>query len=250
MISRILVASAFLLPVAGTADAATRLESTKKTASTDISFVGTGCLTQSTRTVTLPETATSVDVIEPDIGADLFTAGNTEPIATIRSLDSNRKQVTWIASGAGTSCLPENNEARWETAIILLKVEYTVKRRVLTRSTVIKRGDAICRDGLAREDAFERRNPGEAAGYAGVAKIVRGTVRRLRALKISSDRQAAFKRFVSGLDRAQQAGDRAAAAVRRGDIAEENEATADGLDALTQARSAARQYGFRGACRL
>lgn len=245
----LLVVPLFLLTVAP-AHAATRLESRKLTASTDISFVGTGCETRSTRTIVLPETATSVDAITPDIGTDLFTAGNADPIATIRSLDSSLKQVTWIASGANASCLPENAGARWETAIILLKVKYTVRRRVLTRGTVIKRGDAICRDGLAREDAFERRDPNAAAGYAGVAKIVRGTIKRLEALKISKERHSSFVGFVHALDRAQEAGDRAAAAVRRGDSADEDEATVEALTALAQARSAARQYGFRGACRL
>ncbi len=250
MISRILVASAFLLPVAGTADAATRLESTKKTASTDISFVGTGCLTQSTRTVTLPETATSVDVIEPDIGTDLFTAGNTEPIATIRSLDSNRKQVTWIASGAGTSCLPENSEARWETAIILLKVEYTVKRRVLTRSTVIKRGDAICKDAISQGKALAGERHTTAGYYEGVARILRATVRRLRALKVSSDRQKSFIAFRDAVDSGEQAVSRAAAAARRDDRRTAKSEYRESLGFDRQAHVAARAYGFRTCAKI
>lgn len=250
MIDRILVATTLALVAAPTANAATKLESFTRTASSDISFVGVGCMTRSARTVVLPEPATTIESITPDIGTDLYTAGNTEPIATVRALDSSLKQVTWSAAGAGATCGDANAEARWETAIVHLEVVYTVKRRVLTRATAIRRGDAICRDGLDRENAFERRDPSPAAGYAGVAKIVRGTVRRLRALKISKDRRTFFVRFVDALDRAQRAGDRAASAVRRGDSAAENAAAADGLAALSQARLAARQYGFRGACRL
>jgi len=249
MISRILVASALLLSSAASARAATQLESTKKMASTDISFVGTGCQTRSTRSIVLPETATSVDVIEPDIGTDLFTAGNAEPIATVRSLDSNLKQVTWIASGAGTSCLAENEAARWETAIIHLEVGYTVRERVLTRATVVREGGKICRAAAGKLDPPAGLT-GAVTALRRAASALRGMDRRLAALKTPKLKRTIFSRFRRAINRMETSAEAGANAAKAGDKAEFLLQKSEYQRARHAGTSAARLYGFRHTCDL
>jgi hypothetical protein len=228
---------------ASSAAAATRVENITKTKIGQVSFDGVGCTATSTQTIRLPRGTRSVRTIFPDIGADLYTAGSNDPIAIIDSLDSGPRSVNWVAIGAGDSCLPENAGRAWSTAVVVLKVRYVVRARVLTRRTVIDRGNTICRAGLAQ--AGRIRSERTPSAYANVARIVRKVHRKLGAMRVSKNGRGSFDRYRTQLNRAQRALDRAAASARKRDQRATLKAEKEVAAAAVIARSAALKYGFR-----
>lgn len=247
----LLAASAAVLGAAAPAPAATKLETHRESRSVQASFAGDGCDALDTETLQLAPGAFDVTGLEPITGARLTSASSGDDVARVDSILVEDDRATWTVRGSDAACAPGREAARWDTAIVTLRADYLVRRRVLTRRTVIRRGDRICRSSGRRLRRVERRldradSLREVAGaLRGFARLLRGTRRRLAALEVPRDRADSFRRFVAGVDRAQARIGRAADAVEELDVRALRRQVRRAMTALVLAGRHARRYGFR-----
>lgn len=241
-------AATFLPPAA--AAAATVLETSEQKIAQSARFDGVGCERPAEQIVVLPKRSKAITPESPLAGTQLYGPGSGEPIAVVKRVYYAPGIITWEVVGTGASCA---SPAPWQTGVLTLRATVTVERRVLTRKTVIERGDRICAAGFARvtplmKGLYLASFADQTARFGRIAQHLRAMHRRLGALAIPSERRSRFRSFRNRIDDVQLAADDAAAAASRRDKNALDEAIGDMFEAMSKAVTAARRYGFRGSC--
>ncbi|MDQ3739583.1 MAG: hypothetical protein M3389_01445, partial [Actinomycetota bacterium] len=200
----LLLTSVVLALLAPPAGAATKLETHRETAAQEVTFAAVGCEGRSTRTLRLQRGAFNVSGSRPEVGTQLISSSSENPVAVVESVTAHGREVTWTVRGAGEACDSGAETTEWETDPVELRSTFLVRRRVLTRGTVIRRGDAICRSAAGKIERigrrFERLDESQFAEAIDVlrdfARAFRGMRRRLSALAIPKERARFFASFV------------------------------------------------------
>ncbi|HEX8205306.1 MAG TPA: hypothetical protein VF587_04530 [Solirubrobacteraceae bacterium] len=248
----LLIAPLTLSLLPAPAGGATKLETHRETASREVTFDGVGCEGRSERTLRLARGAFNVSSSRPELGTQLVSSSTDATAGVVESVTVRGRDVTWTVRGAGEACEPGMEDVDWETEATELRSTFLVRRRVLTRGTVIRRGDAICRSSARKVERIARRFErldesqfGEAIDVLrDFARAFRGMRRRLSALAIPKERARFFSSFVGGIDRAQERIDAAADAAEELDIREMRRQARRMSFALTLGGRNARRYGF------
>ena len=235
------------------AHGATKLETFRETTTQQATFGGAGCAGTSTRTLQLPRGAFNPTSSRPLPGTRLVSASSENVVAQIESVDASPASVTWTARGVEEACDPGMESVAWETEPVELRSTFLIRRRVLTRGTVIRRGDAICRSAnrkvariARRVDRLDETQFDKVIdALRDLARALRGMHRRLSDLAIPKERARSFDGFVRGIDRAQERIDLAADAASEFDERGLKRQFRRMSSALVIAGRHARRYGFR-----
>ncbi|MEI2701182.1 MAG: hypothetical protein V9E83_02135 [Baekduia sp.] len=235
---------------AAAANAATMLETSEQKIASAVRFEGVGCERPAEQIVVLPKQSKAITPESPLAGTKLYGAGTSEPIAIVKRVYYAPGIITWEVAGTGSSCVTPST---WQTGVVTLRATVTTVRRVLTRATVIARGDRICRAGFAKANPELKGIDSapfaeQAERYRRMARELRAMNRRLGALQVPSERKTAFRSFRNRIDDLQLAIGEAASAASQRDRTGVSDARLRALTAVGDAVSAARRYGFRGAC--
>ena len=235
------------------AAAATKTETRTETKARATTFRGLGCTAVSERTLSLPAGALKATALSPQAEDPLISWDGDEPVAVVQSVTIDGTNVTWSVVGTGASCDPGLQPIEWETGDVTLRARYKVRFRVLTRGTVITRGDRVCRS-YARKilkitDRFDRLSDNDLDGIVRTLRdlgmTLRGMNKRLGDLAVPTERRSSFVHYRGALDRAQQRIDAAADAAEGLNIGGLNFQVRKFELALDSATRHAKRYGFR-----
>lgn len=201
--------------------AATKTETRTATTSQDVTFRGVGCSALSERTISLPLGARDVTPVAPEQSVLLISSTTDEAVATVQAIDVDGRRVRWSVVGTDSACDQGAETLEWE-AEATLQVRYQRRVKVLTRATVVRRGDRICRSYSRKyrkvEARFDRLSDNDLDGMVralrDLAQIFRGMNRRLGDLAVPTERRSSFVGYRRAIDRAQQRIDAAADAAK------------------------------------
>lgn len=202
------------------ATGSTKNETMSAETSRDATFAAGNCSEASRRTLRLPRRAFAVEPVEPAVGDYLTDSTTGTEIARVEAIARGDHLLTWTVSPVSPGCASAVSAGAWETDAVTLAAAYKWHHRVLTHSTAIRRGDAICTQTGRRLDRLDRRlahvtTIGQAArALDSLAAVVYAAVRRFDHLEIPRDSASSFRGWVDALEAMADEASGAADAVR------------------------------------
>jgi hypothetical protein len=252
LLSRLaLIACALPVVAAGAADAKTKVETVREETSRDVTFGASDCSRKSRRTLTLGRRVSAVEPLEPAVGDALTDPRTGVEIARISAVRRDRRIVRWTATPLTDACPDAPYGGPWETDAVTLVAAYDRRYRVLTRGTVARRGDRMCKRVGTRLGRISRRldrakTIGQLArGLEAFGAAFYSLQRRFEQLRIPRDRASSFVALVATFGEIGAQAERAADAVRSFRVGVARAAIRRMKRLTRRAGRHAKRYGFQ-----